>query len=352
MKTLEIFLILDPPGAPRTYSITFPMDQNDLMTQSWSMHHEMNNPLYPGSSIPMVTTQSTMQYDPNQYIHNSTYPNQSQDERPSKKVQFARPIQQHITSNKPLTSTQSWHETSIANIDVSTSTGRQEPILSKPSAVILRASTSVQKPIYVGIDHRATLAERGQTKASKRHHKNGEKNNSTTTNTHRSNSHNHHQHKQQEFSDPSTAKNTLPSNKSFESLQTNGVGTHRVLTTTSTSTNKPIQHIEQPIFSDNEVKKIRSNRQSQHQHVEQQSLIENDPKPARIRSNVSQQKQHHQQPRTIVNRTSSPDWNEGTRRTENRQQTVSTINPSITQTQSRQKQSTVPITVNVTRTRV
>jgi hypothetical protein len=321
------------------------------------MHHEINNPLYPGSSIPMITTQPNMSYDPNQYIHNSTYPNQSQDERPSKKVQFARPIQQQITSSKPLTNTQSWHEASITNIDASTSTGRQEQVFSKPSAVVSRANTSIpvtsaQKPIYVGIDHRATLAERGQRKAIKRHHNNNEKNNSTTTNTHRSNSHNHHQHKQQEVSDPSISKSTIPSNKSFESLQTNVPGTHRILTTTSTSTNKPIQHVEQPIINDNEVRKTRSNRQSLHQHVEQQTLIENDPKSARLRSNASQQKHHQQQPRTVVNRNNSPDWNEGARRVENKQQIVFTANPPITQTQPRQKQSTVPVTMSVTRTRV
>jgi hypothetical protein len=333
------------------------MNQNDLMSQSWSVSHEINNPVYPGNSLSMITAKPTMSYDPNQYIHNNTFPNQFQEERTSKKVQFARPIQQQITSSKPLVRTHSWHETSITNIDTSTSTGRQEPILSKPSTAIQKTNVSssiasIQKPIYVGIDHRATLAERGQTKAIKRRHKNNDKNNSATTTNHRSSSHTHHQHKQQEVSDSSTLKNALPSNKSPENLPGNVSGTQRILTTTSTSTNipnKPIQHIEQPIINDNEIKKTRGNRQSQHQHIEQQTLIENDPKPARIRGNVSQKKHHHQQPRTVVNRNNSPDYNEGARRVENKQQTVNTL---VTQTQTRQKQSATPTTTNITRTRI
>jgi hypothetical protein len=324
------------------------------MSQSWSATLEMNNSFYPGNSLPMTTAKSTMLYDPNQYIPNQFQSN-TQDERPSKKVQFARPIQQQITSNKPLLGTQSWHESTVTNIDVSTSTGRQEPVLSKPSVSALKTNTSLaieplQKPIYVGIDHRATLAERGQTKAVKRHHKNTDKTNSNTTTNHRSSSHSHHQHKQQEFNDSSILKTITPSNKSFEPSQGNVSGTHRILTTTSTSTNipnKPVQHIEQPIVSDNETKRTRGNRQSQNQYIEQQSPIENDTKTMKIQGNISQQKHHHQQPRTLVNRTNSPERKEGIGRLEKKQPSVSIINIPNTQTQQRQKKSTV-----ITRTRV
>jgi hypothetical protein len=150
----------DPPGAPRTYSSYFPITQNDLMNQSWPTSHDFNNQYYPGNSLPM-TTPSNIPYDSNQYQQVPP------EERQSKKVQFGHPIQQQIVSKNPLTSTQSWHEPSITNNDVSTPTTRQEPVITRrtvmPKTNTSLAPVRVEKPIYVGIDHRATLAERGQT---------------------------------------------------------------------------------------------------------------------------------------------------------------------------------------------
>jgi hypothetical protein len=297
------------------------------MNQSWTSHHDSNNQFYQGNSHPMGTTPN-IPYDPYQYVHvqiPNTFMNQSQqimlEERPSKKVQFARPIEQQVPSKNPLNSTLSWHEPSVTNTDVSTSTTRQDPVLTRqtvhrslvPKTSISLTSASMQKPIYVGIDHRATLAERGQTTANKHHHKN----NGDITNNNRTRPHTHHQHKHQEPNDSSNLKNNTSPRKSLEPLQVKLSGTNRPLTTTSTSTitpNKSIQHTEQPIFNDNEIKisKTRTNRN----HTEQLTLIDNDTKPSRSRGNNRQQQQ---QQRTIINRNDSPLRTE-VRRVENTQQ--------------------------------
>jgi len=350
------------------------MIQNDPMTQSWSPNHDANDQFYQNNSFPMTTT-SNIPYDPNQYIHTkipNTFMNQSQqvilDERSSKKVQFARPIEQQTPSKIPLTNAQSWHEQSVTNNDMSVSATKQEPVLTRqsvhrsvmPKTNTLLTQVPIQKPIYVGIDHRATLAERGQTTANKRHHKNNEKTNFDITNNHRTHSHTQHQHKHQELNDFSTSKNNIPSNKSVESSQIKLPSTHRSLTTTSTSTiipNKLIQHTEQPIFNNNEIKtsRTRGQRQPQAQQTEQPIFIDNDTKQSN-RGNHSQhrQQEHHQQQRTTVNRNNSPLRTEKVRRVENKQQNTSPVmrTPISQSQQQRQKQSTMPSTANITRTRV
>ncbi|CAF4676486.1 unnamed protein product, partial [Rotaria magnacalcarata] len=81
-----------------------------------------------------------------------------------------------------------------------------------------------EKPIYVGIDHRATLAERGQRNASKRQHTNGDKNNidvsNSGTSNHRTRSRTHRQHKHQDSNDSSTSKVNHQSNKMSDPSQT------------------------------------------------------------------------------------------------------------------------------------
>ena len=131
-----------------------------------------------------MTITSSVPYDPNQFAHTqipNTFVNQPQqgilEERASKKVQFARPLQQQqppSSSKTLLTTTQSWPEPSAVTNDTFLLSTRQESSSNRQSlhrSVMPTASTqaSQQKPIYVGIDHKATLAERGQTKASKRH---------------------------------------------------------------------------------------------------------------------------------------------------------------------------------------
>ncbi|CAF0896940.1 unnamed protein product [Rotaria sordida] len=363
----------DPPGAPTTYSTNYPNIQNDLMNQSWPTHHDVNNQFY------LMTTSSNMSYDPNHYAHTqmqSTSINQGQqvisDERPSKKVQFARPIQQGAPSKSLLTSTQSWHDPSITTNDLSVSITRQDLLSNRQPAHRSQLAVSntssahptVQKPIYVGIDHKATLAERGQRTANQHHHKDNDKNNiesiNSSTNNHRTRSHKHHQHKYQELNGLSTAKVNIQSNKTIEPLQGKLFGTHRILTTTSTSTvipNKSIQHNEQSIFNENDmqVSKTRHNRQLQSQHLEQQSLIDNETKQSRNRGNHSQQKQ---QSRVSNNRNNSPLRTESIRRNENKHEStpIRRISLSPQRQLQRQKSSTIPSTgttsTNITRTRV
>lgn len=350
------------------------------MNQSWSSHHDANNQYFRGNSHSMTTT-SNIPYDPNQYMQRqlpNSFINQPQqvvvDERPSKKVQFARPIEQQTVTRSPIAATQSWHEPSVTTTDVSTSTTRQDPVLNRqsvhrplvPKTNTVLAQIPIEKPIYVGIDHRATLAERGQTTAHKHHHKG----NNDSTHNHRSRPHAHHQHKHHESSDSSPSKNNIQSNKSFDPAQGNISNTHRSLTTTSTSTstpNKLIQHTEQQMFDGNEIKipKTRSNRQ----HTEQQTLINSDIKQSRNKKNHSQnqnqqpqsqqnhQEQHHQQQqqqRTTVNRNNSPLRTETARRVENKQPGSPVTRIPISQSQQRQKQTTMsmPTTANLTRTRV
>ncbi|CAF2344076.1 unnamed protein product [Rotaria sp. Silwood2] len=363
----------DPPGAPTTYSSNYPNIQNELMNQSWPSHHDVNNQYY------VMATPSNIPYDHNQYVHTqmlNTSISQAQqvtsEERPSKKVQFARPIQPGVSSKNPLTSTQSWHDHNATTNDLSAPITRQDPSSNRQPmhrSQLLTSNTSstqpvVQKPIYVGIDHKATLAERGQRTATKRHHKDSDKNNlepinSATTN-HRTRSHKHHQHKNQESNDLSTSKVNVQSNKTVQPLQNKLSSAPRSLTTTSTSTiipNKSILNNEQPIFNENDtqVSRIRHNRQSQPQPSEQQSNVDNETKQLRNKGNHAQQKQ---QSRVPNNRNNSPLQTEPPRRNENKHDSAPVIRVALSPQRQpqRQKSSAMPsigtTTTNVTRTRV
>lgn len=363
------FFLGDPPGAPSTYPTNYPMMQNDLMNQSWTSHHDANNQYYPNNTHSMPPT-SAIPYDPNQYGHMQNinpFMSQSQqmtmEDRPSKKVQFARPLDNQSSSfRNPLTGTQSYNEISTTNTtDVSTTSSRPEPIITRQSAhrpivpktAIPMTQIPLEKPIYVGIDHRATLAERGQITAHKHHHKNNPENG----NNHRSRSHTHHQHKHQEPNDSFNTRNNIPTIRSFDPTQ----GT-RTLTTTSTSTSamtqsRSVAHIEQSPFNDNDIKMSR-NRGSR-QHTDRQTTTNNDPKSTRSRSSQSQQREPQQQ-RATMSRNNSPLRTEGARRVENKQPSTLILTAPISQTQhqsqSRQRQNTMPSTMipttNTARARV
>ncbi|CAF3368651.1 unnamed protein product [Rotaria sp. Silwood1] len=363
----------DPPGAPVTYSTNYPNIQNDLMNQSWSSHHDVNNQYY------QMTTPSNMSYDPNQYIHAqmpSTSISQVQqvipEERSSKQVQFSRPTQQGALPNNLSTNTQSRYDQSITTNDLSVSIPRQDISLNKqpmqrshlPTSNTSLTQTTVEKPIYVGIDHKATLAERGQKTANKRQRKDNDKNNSeqinSSTSNHKTRSHTHHQHKYPESNDLSTSQVNTQSNKTVQPLQAKLSGTHRSLTTTSTSTvipNKSIQNNEQSIFNENDVQvsKKRRNRQSQLQHLEQQSYVDNDTKQSRNKRNHGQEKQ---QSYVSNNQNNSPLITEPTRRNENKYNSAPVIKAPLSpkRPQQRQRSSAMPstgsTTTNVTRTRV
>ena len=330
------------------------------MTRSWSAAMDLDNSFYPNTSLPMAT--SIHPQIPPQYNYDYTYIPQPAsipaEERPSKKVQFARPIEQKISSNIPLTATNSWHEPSLTNThEITNVSGRQESSLSKSflhqSTVPTKTNTSmssaasVQKPIYVSIDHRATLAERGQTKADKRHHKNTEKSTSTAGSHHRSRGHGQLPNKHQESIDSSSSKHSASTNRSVESVP------HRTSTTTSTSTipaNRQMQSTELPSIQENQMKRPRHIHQPQNQYNEQQSAMENDPKLFGTRTNSSQTKQHS---RSNTNRNTSPGRNEVIRRVEIRQPIASAASIPLSQPQSRSKSShQVVASNNITRTRI
>lgn len=366
---LYLCLLVDPPGAPRTYSTNYPIVQADSMTRSWSAALDVNNAFYPNTSLSIPTGPSTLSHIPPQYNHDYTYfnppPSVPVEERPSKKVQFARPIERKISSssNNPLTATQSWHEPSLTNTsDAAVVPTKQETLLAKTSlhhsgmptkthTSMPPATTAVQKPIYVSIDHRATLAERGQIKAGNRHHKNTEKNHSTTSNHHRSRGHTQQQQssKHHESIDaPASKQSSSSSNKPLESLN------HRPVATTSTPTiilHKPIQPIEPSSNHDQPTKRTRHSHQPPNQHIEQQSFNENDTRPVSTRGNSSQTKQHS---RSTANRPTSPVRNEVIRRVEIRQPITSGNSSHPTsQNQSRSKSFQQTTTSNnITRTRI
>jgi hypothetical protein len=356
------------------------------MNQSWSSPHNLHNSFYQHNSV-LMTNGSNNQYDPNLYVRDhpsNTFLNPLQqaslEERPSKKVQFAHPLQhqQQAPTKNPLTSTQSWHEPSVTHNDTSSpKITMQEPALNRQSihrSGVAASNTSagqvsIQKPIYVGIDHKATLAERGQTSSNKRHHKTADKNHSDGSNSnsknHRTRAHTHHQHKHQELNDFSNSKVNGQPNKPMEPLQVKLSSPHRSLTTTSTII--PNKHIEQPGFIDNDIKLTKS-RNTRHQHSEQQSLVDNELKLSRSRGSHPQQQQqqhqqhHHQQQRAPNAPNHSPvhvETSGKSRRTENKHQTSPVMRILLSQQQQqqhRQKVSSLPSAVTtstgITRTRV
>lgn len=323
------------------------------MTASWSGALDLNTPYYPNTSIPMTASthpQISPQYNQD-YMYGPQPPPIPIEERPSKKVQFARPIEQKIISTIPLTATHSWHEPSLTNTheianrqDLSTNKSSVHPsMLPTKTNVTVPSAAVVQKPIYVSIDHRATLAERGQTKADKHHHKNPDKSNSNATTHHRSRAHAQPPSKHQESIDPSSSKHNASTGRPVESVP------HRVLTTTSTSTippNRQMQSMEQqPLIQENPMKRTRHNH-----HNEQQSTMENEIKPSGIRTNPSQIKPHS---RSNTNRTTSPGRNEVIRRIEIKQPIGPTASIPLSQSQSRSKSSHQAVTSNnITRTRI
>jgi hypothetical protein len=264
------------------------MTPNDMMMQAWPASHDINNSFYPINSH-RATPPYNIPYDPNQHVHaqvSNTISNQSpavtHEERVPKKVQFVTPnIQKQKSPLQPLSSTQSWHEHGVINAKMPLPIATQPVRLSKqssaprPSTVMRNPSpapASVPKPIYIGIDHQATLAERGVIIANKRHRKNTEKNHSdglnSTTNTHQSRS----QHKQATDS-PRPDNDRMPS-KSFDSFQPKVSG----LQHTKVKSMSKNQNIDQMPSINNEMKLLKSTSNRR-----QQSSINNEIKPMKSR---------------------------------------------------------------------
>ncbi|CAF3361424.1 unnamed protein product [Rotaria sp. Silwood1] len=118
-----------------------------------------------------------------------------------------------------------------------------------------------------------------------------------------------------------------------------------------------IDNNEQSIFNENDVQvsKKRRNRQSQLQHLEQQSYVDNDTKQSRNKRNHGQEKQ---QSYVSNNQNNSPLITEPTRRNENKYNSAPVIKAPLSpkRPQQRQRSSAMPstgsTTTNVTRTRV
>ncbi|CAF0962459.1 unnamed protein product [Adineta ricciae] len=347
---------VDPPGAPSTFSANYPLTQNDVRERTWSSPQNLTNQFYPNIPLSM-TTAPNMNYEYNQYI-STTMDAQSQqmmaEERLSKKLQLARAAQQQSLPKTPLANTQSWHEPSSANYEISSTPPRQEhvphrQVLHRAGVPVSNSTTNQtapQKPIYVGIDHKATLAERGQTTTHRRHQKSVEKSStdvSVTSITHqRPRSHAHHQHKHQETGENSSSKEAIKSNRSFERLQAKLSGSTRPLTTTIIA-NKQAQHGEQSMVGESDVRvnKTRSNRHTQSQHIEQQALVDNEVRTSRNRGSHSHAKQQQSQSRSSGSRNNSPLRTEIPRRVDNKHQNGPIMKIPITQQPQRQKQVTI-----------
>mgnify|MGYP001081608487 FL=1 len=338
----------DLPGISLTHANQYPAMQNDIMTQSWSSNYNTNG-----------LAMTSISYDPNQYLYNNTNKlilNQTQqvpqDETLVRKVQFAHPIQQQMSAKKPLTNTQSWHETTpVTNTDLNNNGfAKQEAIPNRPSlhrsgatskSTTILSNSSIEKPIYVDIDHRATLAGRGQTTAHRRPPKNNTKNASETTVTNKKRLHtNHAHHPRQKMNHES---NESPPTKVQSSIQDKSGNSIRQLTTTSTSTivpTKSVSNHDQSTSTESERKTARTRTNRSVQQTDQQPLSESEAKSTRTRTQLKQQQQQQQQ-QTTTNRNRSSPLNDRVRRVEIKQ-TDANFQPG-------QKQ---PTTTNLTRTRV
>ncbi|CAF1156262.1 unnamed protein product [Adineta steineri] len=314
---------VDPPGAPRTDSPNYFIHPNDAMNHPWSSSLDVNNSFYPLNSLQSVS-QYNMPYDPNQYMHNqfsnsmnnqlsSSMGNQSprlaSDGRVPKRVHFSslHPEQQQQQQQqqqpmplKPLTNAHSWHETNTTAFATSTSTGTKPMRLSnrssssRPSVVKRRPTPTqvpVQKPIYVGVDHQATLAERGQIIANTHHRRNDERNLTNTLTSSMSNqqfhSHTNHQNKHQKISDSPNSDNRVATSRSFDVSQTVNASSHRSIIK-SMSTNRIPKHSDQIPFIPNETKPLRTRSARR-----QESPMNNELKPLRSRENFRQHTRQH-----------------------------------------------------------
>jgi hypothetical protein len=245
------------------------------MTQSVSSHYDPNKAFYQMNSASMATM-SNISYDPNQFIHAQTSNNQSQpvifENASPKKIRFAPSHHQQGTSvKKPLTGTQSWHELSITTNDTPTT----RPISTMHGSITTMANTkpSAPKPIYVDIDHRATLAERGQTTATNSDGLN------FNPNKVRKRPNVRHQYKHQELFDSSPSKAHIIPSKSVDSLQTKVPSSQR-----SRSANRLVQNSDQMPLVNNEIIPSKNRENHRHHRRRQQVLIMPHNSPLRSQS--------------------------------------------------------------------
>ncbi|UJR21333.1 hypothetical protein I4U23_024427 [Adineta vaga] len=298
--------INDPPGAPRTYSPNYSLNQNDMLLHPWPSSHEMNNSFYPLNILQSVPS-FNIPYDPNQQLHpqfsntiNENSPRLKFGERSPKKVHFAptpSPTSQ-IVSMKPLTNAHSWHEShpsmsnpsdSVINKPMRLSNRSSAPRSSTNSRKIVSSQASVAKPIYIGIDHQATLAERSKRTVHKRQRKNHEEipsdrfivtNNHQSSRSHPQNQENQQKHHKQ--TDSPRSDHEMMLNRYLETLQPNLSVTQRPITK-SISTNRVTQNIDQITFPPNDIKPSKSRNVRR-----QQSAINGEIKPSKSQESQRQ----------------------------------------------------------------
>jgi hypothetical protein len=309
------------------------MNQTDLMNQSWTSRQDVNNSFFAGNERSIGTTQS-ISYDYNQYSQPSIstpFSNQStqiiNDERPSKKVQFAYPmphqtLQTQVTQRHPLTTTQSWHESSVTNSDTSQlAIARSNAVVNNqlthraiqsiPTS-LSQVQVATPKPIYVSIDHRATIAERGQSNGNIQVRKTNERGSTdglnVNINTHRARFHTQNQQTNIDTIDSFTSKVQASSSRSTDIPQGQLFGPQRPVTNTvSTTTMIPNKILlpDIPIGTpdhDRRANRGKRNRLQSLQNIEHQSLVNDEFVSSRSRANQSLTKQ----PRLPVMRTDSP----------------------------------------------
>ena len=166
------FILVNYQTDPNAYST----NQHTMINHLWTSPANANYSVYPINTFPILTPHNSEQYE-RVFPSSETKTNQRNmvifEERSLKKVQFSPPVA-HAAPLKPLSSAQSWHE--ISQVPVSAPTTKSVPL--KPRSSAPRASISVsilpadhrpvEKPIYIGVDFSATLAERSQTTGPKR----------------------------------------------------------------------------------------------------------------------------------------------------------------------------------------
>lgn len=293
-----------------------------------------------------MTTSYNIPYMPDQYNH-TPIPNIINDqsktvmseERPSNKIQSTSFQQRQTTPLKPLVNTHSWHESN--NMITPRKTTTKPDRLSNRSSVARLTSTSpktrtpVEKPIYVGIDHKATLAERGQAVAQKRRRKIREKNPSNGVNSPLNNHRTRAVTAHRTPTDSPTSNIHTASNKPFESLQPKSSNSQRILIE-SGSANKLI-----PFISNNNEIKPRNN------HQQQQLSINNEINWSKNRGNQPQNRRHHTQELSLNPQTS-------TRRIENQQSNKPVMRIPLSQFNHQHPKQPIILstTTRITRTRM
>jgi hypothetical protein len=266
------------------------------MAQSWPPPQNNNNSFYLINSHQM-TPSYNISYDPNQYNHAQISKTMKQEERPSKKVHFSPSIQQQPPALKPLSSTQSWQNINVTPTNISVPK-KSMPLSNKLSTTVEPNTSSVQKPIYVTIDHKATLAERGQTTANKHHRK-------TRTNELNSPQTNHRSSSQ--TNDQRTRPK--PTIKFSGSSQSKFFNSQQPLTRSMSST-VLTQNTEQ-ISSKNDENHRRHRRHHHQQHLSNGSPLHGDFSPhthsnqPMMRIPLSQNNRHHQKQSRILSGTTS-----------------------------------------------